>query len=216
MRRNITYCSQLAIFALALLISSLIVCAQSASTDLLKSYTTCKIPGNLKIKEVTRRTVTDNYREVTTDKGKQKVSVVDGYRVMFAYPDLTYYFANVKIEQSTPDSYAADKEVLVNQLKHYSSIKEAHPMIFEDKTMLNGFEHYGMDRDKIDVGDQVGIHVLFYDPAQLVVTIYFLNQSKAVFLNNRRYEDIKQYRELRDDFLNSYSECLKGVADAKH
>lgn len=204
------------IVAIALLLSSaLIARAQSISTDPLKPYTTCKIPGDLKIKEVTRRTANGNYREVTTDKGKQKVSVVDGYRVMFAYPDLTYYFANVKIEQSAPGSYAADKEVLVNQLKHYSSIKEAHPMIFEDKTMLNGFEHYGMDRDKIDVGDQVGIHVLFYDSDHLVVTIYFLNQSKAVFLNNRRYENIKQYRELRDAFLHSYSECLKGVADSK-
>ena len=216
MKRTIICSSQLAIAAIALLISCvLIVRAQSTSTDPLKSYTTCKVPGDLKIKEVTRRTATGNYREVTTGNGKQKVSVVDGYRVMFAYPDLTYYFANVKIEQSAPDSYARDKEVLVNQLKHYSSIKEAHPMIFEDKTMLNGFEHYRMDRDKIDVGDQVGIHVLFYDPAHLVVTIYFLNQSKAVFLNNRRYENIKQYRQLTDEFLNSYSECLKRVAEAK-
>ncbi len=73
-----------------------------------------------------------------------------------------------------------------------------------------------MDREKIDVGDQVGIQVLFYDPARLVVTVYFLNQSKAVFLNNRRFETIKQYRELRDDFLNSYSACLKRVADSQH
>ncbi|HSE22911.1 MAG TPA: hypothetical protein VLB68_14695 [Pyrinomonadaceae bacterium] len=216
MKRNIIYRSRLAIVAVAVLVSSaLIVRAQSTSTDPLKSYTTCKVTGDLKIKEVTRRTAKDNYREVTTDSGKQKVSVVDGYRVMFAYPDLMYYFANVKIEQSAPDSYAADKEVLVNQLKHYSAIKEAHPMIFADKIMLNGSEHYGIDRDKIDVGDQVGVHLLFYDPAHLVVTVYFLNQSKSVFHNNRRYEDIKQYRELRDDFLNSYSECLKRVADAQ-
>ena len=211
-------CSRLAIFAVALVISSvLIVCAQSTSTDPFKSYTTCKVPGDLKIREVTRRNATNNYREITADKGKQKVSVVAGYRVMFAYPDLPYYFANVKIEQSAPDSYAADKEILVNQLKYYSTIKEAHPMIFEDKKMLNDFEHYGIDRDKIDVGAQVGVHVLFYDPANLVVTIYFLNQSKAAFFNNRRYEDIKGYREVRDDFLNSYSECLKRVAgEAKH
>jgi hypothetical protein len=211
-------CSRLAIFAVALVISSvLIVCAQSTSTDPLKSYTTCKVPGDLKIREVTRRNATNNYREITADKGKQKVSVVAGYRVMFAYPDLPYYFANVKIEQSAPDSYAADKEILVNQLKYYSTIKEAHPMIFEDKKMLNDFEHYGIDRDKIDVGAQVGVHILFYDPANLVVTIYFLNQSKAAFFNNRRYEDIKGYREVRDDFLNSYSECLKRVAgEAKH
>ena len=216
MKRSIICRSHLAIFGVALLVSSvLVVRAQSTNTDPLKSYTTCKGPGDLKIKEVTRRTGTDKHREVTTDNGKQKVSVVDGYRVMFAYPDLTYYFANVKIEQSAPDSFAADKEAIVNELKHYSSIKVDHPMKFQDKIILNGFEHYGMDRDKIDVGGQVGIHVLFHNEAHLVVTIYFLNQSKAVLLNNRRFEDIKQYRELRDDFLNSYSECLKRVADAK-
>ena len=213
MKRKLICRSRLAIFAVALLVSSvLIVRAQSTSTDPLKPYTKCKVPGDLKIREVTRRNNTNNYREIEADKGKQKVSVVAGYRVMFAYPDLPYYFANVKIEQSDPDSYAADKEILVNQLKYYSTIKEAHPMLFEDKKMLNDFEHYGIDRDKIDVGAQVGVHILFYDPAHLVVTIYFLNQSKAAFFNNRRYEDIKGYREIRDEFLNSYSECLKRVA----
>lgn len=197
--------------------SPLIVRGQSTTNaDPLKPYTTCKLPGDLKIKEITRRTAGDKYREVTTANGKQKVSVIDGYRVMFAYPDLTYYFANVKIEQSAPDGYPQDKEILVNQLKYYSSTKEATAMIFTDKTMLNGFEHYGIDRDKIDVGGQVGTHVLFYDPAHLVITIYFLNQSKAVFFNNRRFETIKEYRELRDDFLNGYSACLKRVADAQH
>lgn len=216
MKTNTICRLHLAILGVALLVSSgLVVRAQSTNTDPLKSYTTCKVPGDLKIKEVTRRSNNDNHREVTTDKGKQKVSVVDGYRVMFAYPDVTYYFANVKIEQSVPDSFAADKEAIVNELKHFSSIKTAHPMTFADKTDLNGFEHYGIDREKIDVGGQVGIHVLFHNEAHLVVTIYFLNQSKAVFLNNRRFEDIKQYREIRDDFLNSYSECLKRVTEGK-
>lgn len=192
-----------------------VVGAQQPSTDPLKPYTACKVPGDLRIKEVTRRKAANQLREVTTDNGKQKVSVVDGYRIMFAYPDLTYYFANVKIEQSAPDSYARDKETLVNQLKHYTGTKEATGMIFTDQVLVNGFEHYGLDRDKIDIGGQVGTHILFFDPAHLVVTIYFLNQSKAVFLNNRRFENIKQYRELRDDFLTHYSECLKRVADAQ-
>ena len=208
---------QIAFAALSMLLSSLaIVQAQTPKTDPLKPYTTCTVPGGLKIKEVTRRKPGDNYREGMTEKGKQKVSVVDGYRVMFAYPDLTYYFANVKIEQSAVDKYDQDKEILINELKHYSTIKEATPMLFSDKTLLNGFEHYGMDRDKIDVGGVVGTHVLFYDPAHLVVTIYFLNQSQATLFNNRRYETIKEYRELRDDFLSHYSECLKRVADAQH
>ena len=208
---------QISIVALALLLFSLApVSAQTVSIDPLKPYTACKMPGDLKVKEVRRRNPDSNYREVVTATGKEKVSVVDGYRVMFAYSDLTYYFANIKIEQSTPDSYAQDKRILVNQLKYQSTPPKTFVMTFEGKDTLNSFEHYGIDRDKIDTGDEVGMHVLFYDPVHLVVTVYFLNQSKAVFANNRRFETIKQFRELRDEFLSHYSECLKRVADAQH
>ena len=208
---------QISILALALFLSSVVVGrAQTATTDPLKPYTACKVPGDLKIKEVTRRTAREDSREVTTDNGKQKVSVLDGYRVMFAYPDLPYYFANVKIEQSDPARYLQDKEILINEKKHFATIKEATTTVFADKTLINGFEDYGFEREKIDVGGQVAVHVLFYDPVQLVVTVYFLNQSKAVFANNRRFESIKQFRELRDDFLSHYSECLKRVADSGH
>lgn len=208
---------RLAILTIALSTAfPLIVLDQSrTNTDPLKPFTTCKVPGDLKIKEVTRRNPGNMYRKVTTTNGEEKVSVIDGYRVMFAYPDLTYYFANVKIEQSAPDSYSRDKEILINQLKYDSSKKEATKIIFADKTLLNGFEHYGVDRDRIDVGGQVGWHVLFYDPAHLVITVYFLNQSKAVFFNKRRFESIGEYQGLRDDFLNRYSECLKRAADAQ-
>ena len=33
---------------------------------------------------------------------------------------------------------------------------------------------------------------------------------------NAANEDIEEYRTLKDDFLNRYSECLKGVAEAQH
>ena len=200
-----------------------IVSGQSKNNpDPLKPYTTCKLPGDLKVKEVTRRPKSvEKYREVTTAKGNERVSVVDGYRVMFAYKDLFYFFANVKIEQSDPASYLQDKEKVVNQLKYYSSTKEATGIIYTDKTMLNGFEHYGTDRDKIDVGGTIGIHVLFYDAGHLIITTYLLNQddknTTSVLLGGgRRFHDIDQYRTLKDDFLSHYSECLKGVADAQH
>ena len=135
--------------ALALLLSSpAVVAAQTGNADPLKPFTACKVPGDLKIKEVTRRSQGNNSREVTTDNGKEKVSVVDGYRVMFAYPDLTYFFANVKIEQSDSASYAHDKELVIKELRHFSTTKEATAIVFADKTLLNGFEHYGIDRDK--------------------------------------------------------------------
>ena len=201
-----------------------IVSGQSKSNlDPLKPYTTCKLPGDLKIKEVRRRPKSaEKYRQVDTAKGSERVSVVDGYRVMFAYKDLFYFFANVKIEQSDPASYAQDKEMVISSLKNVASTKQATGIVYSDKTMLNGFEHYGTDRDKIDVGGTLGIHVLFYDANHLIVTIYLLNQDDAntgsLFWRNgkRRFTNIAEYQTLKDDFLNHYSECLKGVAEAQH
>ena len=187
--------------------------------DPLKPYTACELPGDLKIKEVNRWSSKDKYREVTTDKGTERVSVLDGYRVMFAYQDLLYYFANVKIELSDPLSYEGDKQKIIADLKHSAATERASKAMYSDKTILNGFEHYGIDRDAIDVGGTIGIHVLFYDPNHLVVTIYLLNQDdknryRSLF-GKRRFHNIDEYRALRDDFLNHFSECLKRVADAQ-
>ena len=211
------------ILVMAIPASHMIVFGQSKSNpDPLKPYTKCKLPGDLKIKEVSRRPKSaEKYRQVDTAKGKERVSVVDGYRVMFAYRDVFYYFANVKIEQSDPASYAQDKETVINSLKNVESTKQATGIIYSDKIMLNGFEHYGTDRDKIDVGGTLGIHVLFYDANHLIVTIYILNQGDetgSLFWRNgkRRFTNIAEYQVLKDDFLNHYSECLKGVADTQH
>jgi len=199
------------------------VSAQSPSkADPLKPYTTCKLPGDLKVKEVTRRPKSmEKYREVTTTKGNERVSVLDGYRVMFAYKDVLYYYANVKIEQSDSANYLQDKEKVISELKYDSPTKPAATgIIYTGRTMLNGFEHYGFDRDRIDVGGTMGVHVLFYDAGHLIITIYLLNQDdKNVFraqFGRRRFTNIEEYRTLKDDFLNHYSECLKGVADAQH
>ena len=205
---------QTVVVAIVLSTLPLVVFAQGTKTDPLKPYTKCKADGDMKIREIDRLPEkAKRFREVETEKGKEKVSLLDGYRVMFAFPDLPYYYANVKIEQSAADGYEQDKAILVNQLKFYTATKQATKIIFSDKTTLNGFEHYGVDRDKIDIGGTIGTHVLFYDSDQLVVTIYFLNQSKAALFNKRRFETIEEYGELRDKFLNSYSQCLKTVAD---
>ena len=179
-------------------------------SDPLKPYTTCEMGDDLKVKDITRRPKSaDKYREVSTDKGDERVSVVDGYRVMFGYKDVRYYFANVKIEQSDAGSYAQDKERVIKQLKHYSSTKQATKIHYTEKKVLNGFEHHGIDRDVIDVGGQVGIHVVFDDTEHLVITIYLLNQEKR----KRRFNNIEEYEALKTDFLNRYTECLRGVAN---
>jgi hypothetical protein len=204
-----------------LLFASLEAFAQSTNTaDPLKPYTACELPGDLRAKEVTRGNLKQRYREVSTEKGTERVSVLDGYRVMFAYNDVPYYFANVKIEVSDPQSYAEDKAKVIDDLKHSAKTERSSKVLYADKSILNGFEHYGIDRDAIDAGGTIGIHVLFYDPHHLIVTIYLLNQDdKNRFrsqFGKRRFHNIDEYRALKDDFLQHYSECLKSVAEAQH
>ncbi len=203
----------LAVILIAIPTGTTIPSGQSkGETDPLTPYTTCQLPGDLKVKEVTRRPKSaQKYREVTTAKGTERVSVVDGYRVMFGYENVRYYFANVKIEQSDAGSYALDKERVINNLSHAASTERATKILFSDKTILNGFEHHGIDRDVIDVGGSVGIHLLFYDADHLIITIYFLNQEKK----HRRFGSIDEYRALRGDFLNHYTECLKRVSHSQ-
>src|SRR5512132_3948878 len=204
-------------------VSSLVFSQTKATGDPLKPYTKCTVPGDLEIREVSRYPKSaDKFRNVKTSKAAEKVSVADGYRVMFSYKGLYYYYANVKIEQSVPADYLQDKETIISSLKYFATAKEATGMIFSDKSPLNDFEHYGIDRDRIDVGGQVGNHVLFYDPHQLVITIYFLNQDDKNNLarailggGERKFHNLDEYRSLRDDFLTKYSECLAKVAAAQ-
>ncbi len=202
---------QLSLLIAVLALPTIVLASQPKDdSDPLKPYTTCEMGGDLKVKDVTRRPKSaEKYREVKTDKGDERVSVVDGYRVMFGYEDVRYYFANVKIEQSDAGSYAQDKERVINQLKHYSSTKQATKIQYTDKKVLSEFEHYGIDRDVIDVGGQVGIHVLFDDTKHLIITIYILNQEKK----KRRFNNIEEYQALKADFLNRYTECLRAVAN---
>ena len=178
----------------------------------LKPFTTCELGGDLKVKEVTRRPKSvAPHREVTTDEGSERVSVIDGYRVMFGFKDVRYFFANVKIEQSNAGDYAQDKERVINQLKHLLNPKSTTQwpkMLFTDKEILNGFEHYGIDLSEIDVGGSLGMHLLLDDAKQLIITVYILNQEKK----KRRFNNIEEYSALKTDFLNRYSECLRGVA----
>ncbi|WP_295427247.1 hypothetical protein [uncultured Thiodictyon sp.] len=183
------------------------------NNDPLLPYTTCTTVGNLRAKVITRRSGSGpDYREIATKKAKERVSVIDGYRVMFGYRDVSYYYANVKIEQSDPQSYAHDKALVIGSLKDLATDKQpgkfSTKYTFMDKGILNGFEHYGADGDAIDVGGTVGTHVLFHDPGHVIITVYFLNQEKQ----GRRFNSIDEYRMLRDTFLTDYTKCLKSAS----
>lgn len=186
--------------------------ASKNNSDPLHTYTECTKVGDLEAKVITRRANSGpNYREIATNKAKEKVSVIDGYRVMYGFKDVPYYYANVKIEQSEPQSFDHDKKVIIDSLKDLTTDRQDAKSVrhtFTDKSIKYGFEHYGVDSDAIDVGGTVGIHVLFHNPDHLIITVYFLNQEKT----GRRFNSIEEYRILRDKFLTQYMKCLQSVS----
>jgi len=204
------------LFALTMLLGSFmlsnsVVVGRAADTsEMLKPYLSCKSDDGLYVKEVTRRSKSaENYRTVKTAEGEKRVSVIDGYRVMFAYEKAGYFFANVKVEQSTSEDYAVDKEAVIESVKYLPSLENVPAtMTYRGRSDFNGFEVYGADMDVIDKGGVIGMYVAFSDADKVIVTIYFLNQGRE----RRRFNNIEEFRALRDNFLNRYTRCIN---DAK-
>jgi hypothetical protein len=51
----------------------------------------------------------------------------------------------------------------------------------------------------------LGIYVLFSDANHTITTLYFINQNPK----RKRFQTIEEWRVLRDEFLKTYTTCLK-------
>jgi hypothetical protein len=195
------------------LFSSLLFCAlqaavsgQTTNPSSLKPYLSCQFEDGLKIIETSRHrqaTSSDKFRTVETNGVEQKVSVVDGYRIMVAYPK-THYFANIKAENSNPDDYEKDKETVIANLKVITAtagdIESKEPI----KISYNGFEGYSSSRKTLNMGT-LGIVMLFSDTRHQILTIYLLNQEPK----HRKFQTMEEWQALRESFLNRYTACIK-------
>jgi len=156
---------------------------------------------NLRIVE-TKRLPPDapRFREVAVGGKTQRVSVLDGYRVLYGFEDVAAAFANVKVERSDPGAYAADKDTLIRmQQTMPSTDKVAYRHL-----VLNGIETHGVDKPELDVGGIVGSYVVFLDADQAVVSLYFVNDRKAA----TKISDIRAYQLVRDRFLDDLTRCF--------
>lgn len=139
-------------------------------------------------------------REVETDSGSRQINLEAGLRIKFAYPSTDFY-ANVKAELLPAANYAQLKQFLLDNLQH---LGHGNIMNTSLHSPLNGFEAHGLDREKLE-GGVLGIYLLFDDSAHVVTTIYMLNQEPQ----DRKFQTIEEYRRLRDQFLASYSACIR-------
>ncbi|GAA4340762.1 hypothetical protein GCM10023149_52470 [Mucilaginibacter gynuensis] len=141
-------------------------------------------------------------RTIITETGEVPFVITDAYRIQYNNK-YKVEFANIKIEQSSPESYAANKNNLLNSLKFIN--KNSTGMETTDLIELsyNGYKIYGINRESIDDGSNLGTFVLFPGD-NTIVYVYFTNQPK----NKRSFKTREEYLDQRNTFLGEYTAHL--------
>lgn len=151
------------------------------------------------------RAAPGKYRQVRIGAQTKRVSVWDGYRMIFTTSSEQTPFANVKVEQSDPSKYAADKQVIAEQMQ--SMVKDG---VVPIETNANGFPIKGVEELLPRIGDINAMETIFSDFDSVVVTIYFL----ATRTSDPRFAGGDEHRRRRDEFVNDFTRCLKAVQNS--
>jgi len=178
--------------------------AWAQSSDLANNfapYTACSLPGGPSVAESTPLAAGITSRTVKTILGSYDVPLIDGKRIMFAYPGESFY-ANEKVELLPEKGYAEAKAALVKNFEYILASGD-NVRNYQLKPKLNGFEIQGLDKTKRE-GGVLGIYLLFDDPTRTVITFYMLNQEPP-----ERFKSMQEYAILRDVFLKDYTACVR-------
>ena len=139
------------------------------------------------------------WRDVSSGGSTWRVSVVEGYRVMYSYPR-TYPFASLKAERSDPSNYREDKQIVMRSLVELSRA--------DGNTERVDFSNQGLSGQTVTKkelgGSTLGITQIFSDEDAVIVTIFFLNHAPQ----NRSFQTYEEFIALRDDFVRGYIECV--------
>ena len=139
------------------------------------------------------------WREVGLGEKIERVSVVDGYRVMYSYPR-TYLFANLKAERSDASRYSEDKRIVTENFVALASADENTALTtFSER----GFAGQTLTKKRLG-GSTLGITQILSDEDSVIVTIYFMNQLPE----NRAFQTYAEFIALRDGFVRGYIECV--------
>ena len=175
--------------------------AQERIAPAIRPYTSCAFDDGLRIVSLDALPATPMVRTVETPDGEKQITMLEGERIMLAYPDEDFY-ANVKAEQLDLGNYPREKADLIAQLGPFVSDGKAR--IEPPQPPLQGFEVHGLNRLALE-GGVLGIYLLFDDKQAVVTTIYFLNGEPG----QRRFQSLPGYARLRDRFLAAYAGCVR-------
>jgi hypothetical protein len=184
--------------AISLLFVCVVSCHYPVTPDL-KPYTQCKLGNEFQIFRVDGPAV-DFAWPTPTKNGDVQIKVDMGYRVLINYMQ-TELFGNLKVERLPKDTYAKEKADILSSLAYLAAEPYNDGQVRSE--IKNGVTLYGINRKKLE-GGVLSIYNLFQDDAQIVVTMYLLND----YPETRKFGTIDQYAVVRDKFLNAYTACV--------
>ena len=139
------------------------------------------------------------WREVNSDGRSQRVTVVDGYRVMYSYPR-TFPFARLNAERSDPARYHEDKAIVT---RNFLEMEKADSNLALVNFSAHGFSGQTLTKKEM-AGTTLGMTQIFSDEDAVIVRIFFLNQLPE----DRKFQSYEEFISLRDGFVRGYIECV--------
>ncbi len=140
-------------------------------------------------------------RALQMANGVAQVSVVEGFRLSLAEPGKEI-FANIKVEQSEPDKFEADRDAIVGNLRWILStskdMETPEPLLVS----RNGFEGPMINRAAI-TGSTLALIDLFHEKQRLVLTIYLENAPP----DKRSFATKEEWNGIRDRFFVALAGC---------
>jgi hypothetical protein len=180
---------------------ALVTLGAAADDAVLEPYIRCDgFAGGVRAVTLDRRPAdAPHWRTVELPGESGRVSVVDGYRVMYSYPR-TLPFARLNAERSEPARYEADKRTLT---QYFAGIAQADDNAALGASSTAGFAIQSLTKKALG-GTTLGITQLLSDADGVIVTIYFLNQVPEL----RQFETYDEFVRLRDEFVRGYALCV--------
>lgn len=146
----------------------------------------------------------DHHRTLPTSKGDVVITRVDGYRVLYNN-NKDVPFVNLKVEQTEEGAYLTDQTKLLENLRYFAATgvnMESNEVI---KLEFNGYTIWGVSRNSIKEGSNLGTFVMF--PGNDIVVYFYFNNLKPGY---RHFETAEEYKALRNAFIDEYTRHLKG------
>ena len=175
--------------------------SRTASEAKLQPYILCDgFAGGVRGVTLNRRPQSaEPWRAVDFGGSGQRVSVMDGYRVMYSYAR-TYAFANLKAERSDPSRYVEDKRIVTSELAELAKADGALDLV---NFSYRGYSGQTLTKRQL-AGRALGKSQILSDEDSVIITIYFLNHEPE----NRKFQTFEEFISLRDAFIAGYINCV--------